>query len=51
MEKPERLLLAGLASFIAAICPDLASAAESAARAQDLLNVEASGQVTARWYR
>jgi hypothetical protein len=50
MKKPARLLVAGLASIVAGTCPAVASAAESAARAQDLLNVEASGQVTARWY-
>lgn len=50
MKKNERLLVAGLAS-IAGICSGVASAAESEVRAQDLLNVEASGQVTARWMR
>lgn len=51
MKRSEKLLAAGLASILAGICPNVTVAAEGGVVAQDLMNVKASGQVTARWLR
>lgn len=51
MKRSGELFATGVASILAAFCPDAVRAAEGKLAAQDLTNVEASGQVTARWIR